>query len=320
MLPTQARQLPSPAERWAFEVKHDGFRALLFCEPERVRVQSRNLRQMTMFYPELQELARIVGGRHAVLDGELVAYDEQGRPCFESMQKRAGMHEDEGLFLRLRRRRPSQLRVPVAYQIFDLLYLDGQSVCHLPYRERRERLLSLGLHGPHWLTPSNHEGPGADELLQATRDAGLEGLVAKRLDSPYLPGERSDYWYKIKNWCRQEFVVGGWREDREEGAGGWLGALLLGYYENGQLLYAGGVEVGFTVEAVEALAEILPTLTRAECPFVGRTSKRRAHYLDPLLVVEVQFIGWSTKGSIKHAAFKGFVLDRPPAAVRREQT
>ncbi len=317
MLPMAARQVPENAGRWAFEVKHDGFRALLFCEPERVRIQSRNLRQMTHFYPELQALAR---GRSMLLDGELVAYDDEGRPSFEALQKRAGMHEDEGFFVRLRRRKGMRPRVPVAYQIFDLLYLDGRSLCHLPYHQRRQQLLALDLHGPHWLTPSNHEGEGAAELLQATREAGLEGLVAKRLDSPYLPGERSDNWFKIKNWCRQEFVVGGWREDREAGAGGWLGSLLLGYYEEGQLLYAGGVEVGYTPEAVEALAELLPALETSECPFVGRTSKRRACYVQPLLVVEVQFIGWTTKGSIKHAAFKGFVLDRPPSAVSKELT
>lgn len=308
-----AKQVPENAGRWAFEVKHDGFRALLFCESERVRIQSRNLRPMTHFYPELQALAR---GRSMLLDGELVAYDDEGRPSFEALQKRAGMHEDDGFFVK--RRRGSRPAVPVAYQIFDLLYLDGLSLCHLPYRERRKQLLELALHGSHWQTPSNHEGEGAGELLQATREAGLEGLVAKRLDSPYLPGERSDHWFKIKNWCRQEFVVGGWREDREDGAAGWLGSLLLGYYDDGQLLYAGGVEVGYTPEAVDALAELLPALASPDCPFVGRTSKRRAHYVQPLLVVEVQFIGWTTKGSIKHAAFKGFVLDRPPSIVRRE--
>jgi len=317
MLPMASRELPGQAERWAFEIKHDGFRAIVFCGPDRVRIQSRNLRQMTSFYPELQELARVIGARQVVLDGELIAYEE-GRPSFEALQKRAGMLEEEGFFLKLRRRRRARQAVPVAYHIFDLLYLDGQSVCHLPYRERRQLLLSLALQGSHWLTPSNHEGPGAAELLAATRAAGLEGLVAKRLDSPYLLGERSDNWLKIKNWCRQELVVGGWREDREEGAGGWLGALLLGYYDNGQLLYAGGVEAGFTSEAVEILAELLPGLSRPDCPFAGRTSKRKARYVEPLLVVEVQFIGWSTQGSIRHAAFKGFVLDRPPSAVRRE--
>lgn len=316
MLPWASRVIP-PEAGWAFEVKHDGFRALVFCDRERVRVQSRSLKVMTGFYPELQALKEVLGCRQVVLDGELVAYDEEGRPSFEKMQARAGMLEEEGIFRRLRRRRRPP--VPISYQVFDLLYLDGRSVCHRPYRERRQLLLELGLRGDHWITPTHHEGPGAVELLAATRAAGLEGLVAKRLDSLYRPGQRSDDWLKIKNWCRQEFVIGGWREDREQGAGGWLGCLLLGYYHQGQLLYAGGVELGFSESALDILAQVLPTLPQSSSPFAQRQPRRPFQSLQPWLVAEVQFLGWSGQGAVRQAAFKGFVLDRDPRQVGREE-
>ncbi|MEW6280765.1 MAG: non-homologous end-joining DNA ligase [Candidatus Eremiobacterota bacterium] len=308
MLPVASQRVPADEERWAYEIKFDGFRALVFCTGGEGRVQSRSLRDMTPFYPELVPLGRQLRG--AVLDGEIVAFNSEGKPDFERMQARAGFYPELG-----RRRFPSE-PFPVCYQIFDLLYLDGQSLMGLSYAERRARLEELGLSGPAWMVPSNSPGPG-NALLQASRDQGLEGLVAKRRDSPYLPGQRSDHWLKIKNWRRQEFVVAGWRRDAE-GAEGWLGSLLVGYFDQGLLRYAGGVEAGFARASLEVLRELIPRLECGEWAFTDRPRKRDETPLEPVLVCEVQFLDWSTQGHIRHTAFKGFVVDKDPRSVIRE--
>lgn len=307
MLPRASATLPPRSAEWAFEVKFDGFRALLFCEPDGVRVQSRNQRDMTAWYPELQGLR----GRCAILDGEIVASDAEGRPDLELMQLRAGFTSP---------RSPVRSRaelVAISYQIFDLLHLDDRSLLRRPYRERRALLESLELKGSHWLTPSNHVGSDAAKLLQASRAAGLEGLVAKRLESRYEPGDRSGAWLKIKNWQRQEFVIGGWRHDRD-GTDGWLGALMLGCHDDEGFTYCGSVEAGFRPDTVSALVALLPTLERGTSPFHNRPAKKGEHFVEPVLVAEVQFIGWSHGGAIRHASFKGFVFDKQPGDVRRE--
>ena len=187
-----------------------------------LRIESRNLNDVSARYPELRALGLQLGSREAVLDGEIVAFDEHGRPSFERLQRR--MHVSS----------PSIIRrlsddAPVNYLIFDLLYLDGHTTIELPYRERRALLEELGLRGPAWQTPAYHAGEGR-ELLAAAAEQRLEGVVAKRLDSPYRPGKRTDEWLKIKNVNRQELVIGGWLPGKGARAGR-LGALLMGYYE-----------------------------------------------------------------------------------------
>src|SRR4051812_44910371 len=211
----QIGDLPADVEHYGFEIKWDGIRALVYSRPGRLRVETRNLADVTARWPELREL----GGRSAVLDGEIVAFDESGRPNFERLQAR--MHLTGGATI------PGRARdIPATYVIFDLLWLDGESLLDRPYTERRAALEELGLHGPAWQTPAHHPGDGA-ALLEATREQGLEGIVAKRLDSPYEPGRRSGAWVKIKHTRRQEPVVGGWlRGDR--GRADRLGALLVG--------------------------------------------------------------------------------------------
>jgi bifunctional non-homologous end joining protein LigD len=174
--------LPRDDENWAYEIKWDGVRAVGYAAGGRVRLASRNGRDITPRYPELRELGRALAGREAVLDGEVVAFDEEGRPSFQRLQGRMHLTSEHTV------RRLAQSE-PVAYMIFDLLWLDGHSLMHLPYTERREKLLELGLQGPTWQTPANHVGDGA-ALLEATRARGLEGIIAKRLDSAYTPGRR----------------------------------------------------------------------------------------------------------------------------------
>ena len=206
-----------------------------------MRLESRNLRDITNGYPEVRGLLGDLGMREAVLDGELVAFDEDGRPSFGRLQRR--MHVTApGPVRRL------AVSTPVVYAIFDLLYLDGHNLMGLSYEQRRERLEGLGLGGAAWRVPAVHRGQGK-RLLQATAAQGLEGIVAKRLDSRYEPGRRTGAWVKIKHTHRQELVIGGWLpgEGRRTAR---IGALLMGYHEGAgqarQLRFAGRVGTGFT--------------------------------------------------------------------------
>src|SRR4029077_11422781 len=217
-----------------------------------LRLESRNLNDVSSQYPELGRLNRALSSHEAVLDGEIVAFDGQGRPSFEALQQR--MH----VSARAQVKRLAQ-SVPVTYLIFDVLWLDGHSLLELPYAERRERLAALALDGEAWQTPHYLPGPGA-EVLRASAEQGLEGIVAKRLDSTYQPGARTASWLKVKNIGRQELVIGGWvpGEGRRRQR---IGALLVGVYdEHGARRYAGRVGTGFSNQELDRLAGLLAPL------------------------------------------------------------
>ena len=203
VLPMAAKLAPLPAreEGWAAEVKWDGVRAIAYCRPGRIELQTRNLNVVTAQYPEVRRLTRQLGTRDAVLDGELVAFDERGRPSFERLQQR--IHQTDASVVR--RRMKSH---PVTYVLFDLLYLEGRDLMGEPYSRRRELLEGLELDGESWQTPGYSAGH-ARELLAASAERQLEGIVLKRLDSRYTPGKRSGAWLKVKTVGRQEFVIGG---------------------------------------------------------------------------------------------------------------
>ena len=225
MLATLSTSLPRDEEAWAYEIKWDGVRAIAYSEGGHLRLESRTLREITSHYPELRAIGPALGSTDAVLDGEVVAFDDAGRPSFERLQSRMNLASEAAV-----RRRMAD--IPVTYLIFDLLYLDGRSLVDLPYAERREQLDALKLEGPSWQTPRSHRGEGK-ALLDLTRERDLEGLVAKRLDSRYLPGRRSRAWLKVKNTRSQELVIGGWlpgQGSRE----GTIGAVLVGYHEGGE--------------------------------------------------------------------------------------
>jgi bifunctional non-homologous end joining protein LigD len=248
--------LPPDDERWAFEVKWDGVRALTYIDGGDMRMESRNLIEITARYPELWGLADAVRGSApggVVLDGEVATFDDQGRPSFGRLQHRMHVTGEREV-----RRRMAEY--PVVYVAFDVLWLGGEEVWRRPYVERRQVLDGLALHGPSWLVPQYHVGHGA-ELLEASVARGLEGVMAKRLDTPYEPGRRSRCWLKIKSKPRQEVVIGGWLE----GAGnrsGRIGALLVGYYEDGVLRFAGKVGTGFSDRTLADLAARLAPLAR----------------------------------------------------------
>jgi bifunctional non-homologous end joining protein LigD len=311
MLADSALNLPQPEDTWSFEVKWDGVRAVAYVQPGRLRLESRNLRDITDGYPEVRGLLRDLGMREAVFDGELVTFDEEGRPSFERLQRR--MHVTS----------PSAVRrlsasTPVVYAIFDLLYLDGRDLMARPYAERRGELEALGLGGPAWRVPAVHTGQGRG-LLKATEAQGLEGVVAKRLDSRYEPGRRTGAWLKIKHVQRQELVIGGWltgegrRRDR-------IGALLMGYHEeDGRLRFAGRVGTGFTERMLDELRSALSPLETPECPFDPAPKlPKGAVFVRPELVAEVEFREWTAEGVMRAPSFKGLRGDKPALQVIRE--
>jgi bifunctional non-homologous end joining protein LigD len=311
----RAGRLPADDERWAFEIKWDGVRAITYWRPGELRIESRNLNDVSARYPELRALGPELGSHAAVLDGEIVAFDEDGRPSFERLQRR--MHITS----------PSAIRrladeEPVSYMIFDLLHLDGHTTMELPYRERRALLEGLELRGPAWQTPDYHAGEGR-ELLAAAAEQRLEGVVAKRLDSPYRPGRRTDEWLKVKHVNRQELVIGGWLPGKGARAGR-LGALLVGYYERGEnrqrvLHYAGRVGTGFDEDDLERLGKKLAEIPRSSSPFSGTQPPRGANFVEPELVAEIEFRQWTHGRILRHSSYKGLRDDKPAAAVRLEE-
>jgi bifunctional non-homologous end joining protein LigD len=306
--------LPASDDGWGYEVKWDGVRAIAYCGTGRVRLESRTGRDVTASYPELGAIAEGLAGAEAVLDGEVVALDDQGAPSFQRLQRR--MHvSGPNLTRRLRE------DVPVSYVIFDLLYLDGETLLELPYAERRARLEALALEGDAWRTPSFHVGDGA-ALLGLTRSQGLEGIVGKRLDSKYRPGKRGREWIKVKNVRGQEVVIGGWLPGKGRRGGG-IGALLCGYWEGEgderRLRFAGKVGTGFSEDELAMLAERLEPLRRETSPFDGRQPERAAIFAEPELVAEVEFAEWTSAGTMRHPSYKGLRDDRPPESVVREE-
>jgi bifunctional non-homologous end joining protein LigD len=310
-----AGRLPREDEGWAFEVKWDGVRAITYWRPGRMRIESRNLNDISARYPELRGIGRQLGSREAVLDGEIVAFDEHGKPSFERLQTR--MHvASESAIRRLRR------ETPVTYMIFDLLYLEGRSTMGLAYRERRTLLDALELNGAAWQTPAYHVSEGSD-LLTVAAEHGLEGVVAKRLDSPYGSGERTRAWLKIKNVNRQELVIGGWLPGKGRRSG-QIGALLVGYHEqegDGRTLrYAGRVGTGFSERDLEGLSAQLALRSRRSSPFGGQGAQppRDALFVEPELVVEIEFSHWTRQRILRHPSYKGLRTDKQAEQVVRE--
>ncbi len=295
---------------WAFEFKYDGVRALAYVSAGRVRLYSRNGNEVTDTYPEMASLVPLLGGRDAVLDGEIVALENGTRPSFARLQQR--IHHA---------RPPSALLAacPVVFYVFDLLELDGVPVLTLPYEDRRAALTGLGLDGDHVRTPANFTGADGAEVLAAASAAGLEGVVAKRLGSPYRPGRRSADWTKIPLVKTQEVIVIG----SKPGAGrraGTIGSLLVAVFdERDRMVFAGHVGSGFTDAALRHLEAQLGRLTRVTppAPDVPREYARYARWVEPVLVGEVAFRNWTPDGRLRHPSWRGLRPDRSPTAARR---
>ncbi|MGY4644175.1 non-homologous end-joining DNA ligase [Cellulomonas sp. URHB0016] len=306
-------ELPEDDEEWAYELKWDGVRAVAYVAGGQVRLMSRNDLDVTRSYPEVAGLGEQLGAVQAVLDGELVTFDERGAPHFGRLQQR--MHvQDVNVARRL------ATTVPVVYLVFDVLHLDGRPTVDLPYDERRALLGGLGLTGRSWQTPAAFDGPGAD-VLSASRENGLEGVVAKRRSARYRPGSRSPDWRKVKHVRMQEVVVVGWRPGKGTRAE-TLGALVLGVHDDhGTLRPAGSVGTGFTRRALDDLLGRLRLIETPTSPFEERlpaAETRDVHWVAPELVGEVAFTEWTSDGRLRHPSWRGLRPDKGPAAVVRE--
>ena len=310
-----AGRLPREDEDWAFEIKWDGVRALVYRRASELRIESRNLNDVSSRYPELRALGGQLEDHEIVLDGEIVSFDEGGTPSFERLQRRMHVGSPSAAEHLAR-------EIPVTLVIFDLLYLDRALTIDLPYSERRALLSELELNGSAWQMPPHHVGDGRD-FLSATAQHGLEGVVAKRLDSPYRPGERVRQWLKIKNTCRQELVIGGWLPGKGRRADRF-GALLLGYYEphpDGRVLrYAGRAGTGFDEGELERLDAELSSRAIPRSPFakLGAQPPRDARFVEPSLVAEVEFSHWTREGIMRHPVYKGLRSDKPAREVELE--
>jgi bifunctional non-homologous end joining protein LigD len=309
-----AGRLPRPDQddRWAYELKWDGVRILAHVGPERVRLVGRSGIDATIAYPELAGLARALGGRTAVLDGEVAVIGPDGSSDFQALAPR--MHVRSAA-----RAHELAIRVPVTYVVFDVLAVDGRSTTALPYSQRREVLEGLLPSGPHWQVSPSFQGGGRD-VLEASSRLGVEGIVAKRLDSPYRPGQRSPEWIKIKNLQTQEVVIGGYTvgDGRREGT---FGSLLLGLPIPDGLTYVGAVGTGFDDAALDELSGQLRRLRRPDSPFVGGVDPRHARaarWVDPQLVGEVAYGQWTADDRMRHPVWRGLRPDKIPAEVVRE--
>jgi bifunctional non-homologous end joining protein LigD len=308
-----AGELPAPGQQdtWAFEMKWDGVRAVVYLDRGELRVLTRNDREVSATYPEVRPLGAELRRHRVVLDGELVAFDAAGRPSFGELQARMHVQAPGRALLD---------RVPVSFLAFDLLHLDGTSLLDLSYDERRSALEELDLAGPNWAVPPAFPGQGTDAIA-ASQHQGLEGVVAKRRKATYQPGRRSRDWIKVKHVRMQEVVVGGWSpgEGNREGR---IGALLLGVPDDdGRLVYVGHVGTGFTGRVLDELAALLQPLERTTPPFaneVPRLRARGAHWVDPQLVGEVAFGEWTRDERLRQPVWRGLRPDKDVGDVRRE--
>ena len=314
MLASSGRFPSWDAAAWAVEVKWDGVRALAFIEAGRLTLRSRAGKDITSTYPELAGMGTAIGHRQVLLDGEVVVLNSAGQPDFEALQSRIHVTAAD------QARRLADL-APVSYLAFDLLQIDGRLLVDLPYSSRRELLTPLMNDGSSPVSvPPSFPGTDFQAVLEASLAHGLEGVVAKRLDSRYEPGVRTDNWVKVKNLRRQEAVVAGWKPGKGNREG-HVGSLLMGVYHDGALTYCGHVGTGFTVETLSMLDRKLAPLRQDHSPFdepVPAEDARSAVWVQPRLVAEVVFQRWTRSGRMRAPAYKGLRDDKDPRDVVRE--
>ena len=300
---------------WLFEIKWDGYRAVAFIEDGRVRLVSRNQNDLTAQFPELGSLPQFVKAQRAILDGEIVALDEEGRPSFSLMQQRTGFQPGK-------RRLTRREGVPVIYYAFDLLYLDGFDLRRVAL-EQRKQLLKERINVGEVIQFSDHYGERGLDLLEAAKQRGLEGIVAKKRSSAYEE-RRSRDWLKIKITQRQECVIGGYTDP--EGSREYFGALVLGLYDQqGRLIHVGQVGTGFDQKLLKEMFARLQPLKTKENPFYAEIGGlRKVQFVRPELVAEIKFAEWThetAEGGVKLRApvFMGLRDDKLAEECRLEE-
>jgi bifunctional non-homologous end joining protein LigD len=299
---------PFEGDEWSFEIKWDGVRAVTtVTRSSRPRMTSRNGRDLLAQFPEFADLQRSFPVAPVILDGEIVSLDRYGRSSFQRLQPRLNRRTSDPQLER---------RIPATYVVFDLLFEGRKDLRDRPLEERRERLTRLLAGGIPHLMLSKHIDVHGKRLFALAKRRHLEGIVAKRRDSPYVEG-RSRLWLKIKTHHEQEVVIAGWTEPRGSRKG--FGALIMGVYEKGKLVYVGHVGTGFDQAGIRDLMRRLRGLHTSRCPFaVPPPSPAPAHWVRPRLVAEVKFSEWTADGLMRQPVFVGLRHDKDPRDVVRE--
>jgi len=301
-----------PEGDWLYEVKFDGYRALAFKDSKNVRLISRNNKPFN--YPQLLDSLKLLAVEQVILDGEIVALDEKGRSSFQLLQVY----------------KSSQQSVPLVYYVFDLLFVDGKDLRKEPLSARRKLLADLLKKAPPNIRLSEGPQGSKEDLLRVAQEFGLEGLVAKRLNSVYESGRRSGAWTKIKLTKAQEFVIGGYT--LPEGNRKYFGSLLVGYQDPAGLLFAGRVGSGFSEKLLASIDAQLQKIRRATCPFINLPEKsrgrwglgitpavmKRCHWVKPVLVSQVKFTEWTLDDQLRQPVFLGLRTDKDAKDVVRE--
>lgn len=296
-------------EGWGYEFKWDGVRTIAYVDGDDLRLFARNQVDVTHTYPEIDAVRTALAGRRAVLDGEVVALGRTGVPSFAALQQRMRTPVPTAAAVRTK---------PIRFYLFDLLYLDGTDLTPLSYVDRREALQRLHVTGDPVDTPPYWTGDAGPALLDAARELGLEGVMAKRLASPYQPGRRSSAWIKVPLTTTAEVIVGGYKVGRRRRT--TIGSLLVGMFDaNGRLTYVGQVSTGFSDEDLRHLQKLLTDRRQPTSPFdvpAPRQHAREAEWVRPVLVAEVTFRSWTHDCRLRQPSWKGLRPDRDAVEVR----
>ncbi|MGA2374179.1 MAG: non-homologous end-joining DNA ligase [Candidatus Sulfotelmatobacter sp.] len=308
---------PFDGAEWLFEIKWDGYRAIAFIADGKLRLVSRNQNELTERFPELKDLPKVVHAESAILDGEVVALDDQGRASFTLMQQRTGFRPGG-------RRGAAKAEVPVLYYAFDLLYLDGYDLRKLPLEDRKKKLASVLVTGDS-LRYSDHYEKQGKALFEMARAKGLEGILAKKRDSIYVE-RRTSEWLKIKITHRLECVIGGYTEP--EGSRAHFGSIVLGLYDKqGRLIHVGQAGSGFGQASLDEVWKLLKKRETKKNPFHGEVEAlRKVYWVKPELVAEIEFAEWTggaTAGSgpkLRAPVFLGLRDDKDPKDCLLDET
>ncbi len=296
---------PFDDAKWIFEVKWDGVRTFAYLGNGKTRLVSRRGREVNDQYPELLEMHELLSGDNALIDGEIVVLERDGRPSFERLQQRFTVSKPSQAVLKAN---------PVLFIAFDILWLDGESLVDRPLEERLETLHRMLVPGPRVQNSVTIEREGK-KLFAEVKKRGLEGVIAKRKGSTYKPGRRTKDWIKIKAVNRQDCVIVGWSPG-EGRRGGNVGALLAGVYKDGKLLYAGHIGTGFTEKTLKMLTEKLAPLETDKPPVPVPPKEEvdvsHVHWVQPELVAEVEYLAFTSQFRMRAAVFKGLREDKAP--------